>query len=62
MSAIEVEHLTKRFGDLAVLAGWAVTGLAVSARFFRWDPVRPAHARRTLSGAGSGLDRRADLA
>ncbi len=32
--------------DLAVLAGWAVIGLLASVRFFRWDPVRPAHARR----------------
>ena len=48
--------------DLAVLAGWAVIGLAVSVRFFRWDPVRPAHGRRALSGAGGGLDSRADLA
>ena len=36
--------------DLAVLAGWAVIGLAVSVRFFRWDPARPAHARRAASG------------
>jgi ABC-2 type transport system permease protein len=32
--------------DLAVLAGWAVIGVVASARFFRWDPVRPAHGRR----------------
>jgi len=36
--------------DLAVLAGWTVIGLAVSVRFFRWDPVRPAHARRAEAG------------
>ncbi|HEY2279367.1 MAG TPA: ABC transporter permease [Streptosporangiaceae bacterium] len=30
--------------DLAVLAGWAGIGLVASVRFFRWDPVRPAHA------------------
>ena len=32
--------------DLAVLGGWAVIGLLASVRFFRWDPARPAHARR----------------
>ena len=32
--------------DLAVLAGWAMLGLMASVRFFRWDPARPAHARR----------------
>ena len=37
--------------DLAVLAGWAVIGLAVSVRFFRWDPVRPARPPRA---AGDG--------
>ncbi len=33
--------------DLAVLAAWTVGGLLISYRFFRWDPHRPAHARRT---------------
>ena len=32
--------------DLAVLAGWAAIGLLASVRFFRWAPVRPAHARQ----------------
>jgi ABC-2 type transport system permease protein len=32
--------------DVAVLAAWAVIGVVASVRFFRWDPVRPAHARR----------------
>jgi len=31
--------------DLAVLAAWALGGLLVSVRFFRWDPHRPRHAR-----------------
>ena len=31
--------------DLAVLAAWALGGLLVSVRFFRWDPNRPRHAR-----------------
>ena len=31
--------------DLAVLAAWAVGALAISVRFFRWDPHRPRHAR-----------------
>jgi hypothetical protein len=29
----------------AVLAAWAVAGVAASVCFFRWDPVRPRHAR-----------------
>jgi ABC-2 type transport system permease protein len=33
--------------DLAILAAWAIAGLLISARFFRWDPRRPGHARRT---------------
>jgi ABC-2 type transport system permease protein len=38
--------------DLAVLAGWTVGCLLFSARFFRWDPHRPARARHSgLSGA-----------
>jgi ABC-2 type transport system permease protein len=32
--------------DLAVLAGWGLGGLLLSARFFRWDPSRPGHAHR----------------
>jgi ABC-2 type transport system permease protein len=32
--------------ELAVLAAWAVVGVAASVRFFRWDPVRPRHASR----------------
>jgi hypothetical protein len=31
--------------DLAVLAAWALGGLVVSVRLFRWDPTRPRHAR-----------------
>jgi len=31
--------------DLAVLAAWALGGLLVSVRCFRWDPHRPRHAR-----------------
>jgi hypothetical protein len=31
--------------DLAVLAAWALGGLLLSVRFFRWDPSRPRHAR-----------------
>jgi ABC-2 type transport system permease protein len=30
--------------DLAVLVGWTIGGLLISARFFQWDPHRPAHA------------------
>ncbi|HEX3751620.1 MAG TPA: ABC transporter permease [Streptosporangiaceae bacterium] len=37
--------------DLAVLAGWAVIGVVASVRFFRWDPVRPGHARRAEAPA-----------
>jgi ABC-2 type transport system permease protein len=32
--------------DLAVLAAWAVAGLLLSVRFFRWNPQRPSRARR----------------
>lgn len=32
--------------DVLVLLAWAAGCLALSARYFRWDPVRPAHARR----------------
>jgi ABC-2 type transport system permease protein len=32
--------------DVAVLAAWAVGGLLVSVRFFRWDPHRPRHAQQ----------------
>jgi ABC-2 type transport system permease protein len=35
--------------DVLVLAAWAVGGLVLSVRFFRWDPTRPKHARRTLA-------------
>jgi hypothetical protein len=35
--------------DLAVLAAWAVSGLLLSVRFFRWDPHRPRHARSAPS-------------
>ena len=31
--------------DLVVLAAWAVGGLLLSVRYFRWDPSRPRHAR-----------------
>jgi len=37
--------------DLAVLAAWALGGLLLSVRFFRWDPGRPRHAR--TSGAAN---------
>lgn len=33
--------------DVVVLLVWAVACLTLAARFFRWDPVRPAHARRS---------------
>jgi hypothetical protein len=33
--------------DLAMLSAWALSGLLISVRFFRWDPHRPRHARRT---------------
>ena len=36
--------------DLAVLAAWALGGLMVSVRFFRWDPTRPRHARAAAAG------------
>jgi ABC-2 type transport system permease protein len=36
--------------DLAVLAAWALGGLLVSVRCFRWDPHRPRHARLTAAG------------
>jgi ABC-2 type transport system permease protein len=39
--------------DLAVLAGWAVIGLVASVRFFRWDPVRPAHTSRAAPATAS---------
>jgi ABC-2 type transport system permease protein len=32
--------------DLLVLAAWAAGSLLLATRFFRWDPTRPAHARR----------------
>ena len=38
--------------DLAVLAAWALGGLLLSVRFFRWDPNRPRHAR-TAAPAGA---------
>jgi ABC-2 type transport system permease protein len=37
--------------DLAVLAAWALGGLVLSVRFFRWDSSRPRHAR--TAGAGN---------
>ena len=37
--------------DLVVLAAWALGGLLLSVRFFRWDPTRPRHAR-TAAPAG----------
>lgn len=30
--------------DLLVLASWTVACLAISVRYFRWDPTRPRHA------------------
>jgi ABC-2 type transport system permease protein len=41
--------------DLAVLGAWALGCLAISVRFFRWDPHRPRHAR--LAGASTGTVR-----
>jgi ABC-2 type transport system permease protein len=38
--------------DLTVLAAWAIAGLLVSARLFRWDPRRPSHSRRPEPPAG----------
>jgi hypothetical protein len=38
--------------DVAVLAAWAVAGVLISVRFFRWDPRRPGHARRPRPPAG----------
>ena len=32
--------------DVLVLLAWTVACLALSVRFFRWDPTRPAHAGR----------------
>jgi ABC-2 type transport system permease protein len=32
--------------DLAVLGAWAIAGVVASVCFFRWDPVRPRHARQ----------------
>jgi ABC-2 type transport system permease protein len=32
--------------DLAVLAAWAIAGVVASLCFFRWEPVRPRHARQ----------------
>ena len=37
--------------DLAVLAAWALGGLLLSVRFFRWDPSRPRHPR--IAGAAN---------
>jgi ABC-2 type transport system permease protein len=39
--------------DLLVLVIWAVAAMAVSVRVFRWDPTRPAHARRVTRGTAS---------
>jgi hypothetical protein len=36
--------------DLAVLAAWAVAGLAASLSLFRWEPSHPAR-RRTTNGS-----------
>lgn len=33
--------------ELAVLAAWAVAGVVLSVRFFRWEPARPRHATGT---------------
>jgi len=37
--------------DLVVLGAWALGGLLLSVRFFRWDPSRPRHAR--VAGASN---------
>jgi ABC-2 type transport system permease protein len=37
--------------DLLVLAAWTAATLALSVRFFRWDPTRPAHARKPANSA-----------
>jgi ABC-2 type transport system permease protein len=41
--------------DLLVLAAWTVGCLALSVRYFRWDPTRPKHAA-ARTGARAGLD------
>jgi ABC-2 type transport system permease protein len=41
--------------DLLVLAGWTVACLALSVRYFRWDPTRPRHAQ-ARDGARAGLE------
>jgi ABC-2 type transport system permease protein len=41
--------------DLLVLAGWTVACLALSVRYFRWDPTRPRHAH-ARDGARAGLE------
>jgi ABC-2 type transport system permease protein len=37
--------------DLLVLGCWTVACLALSARYFRWDPTRPKHAARVPAHA-----------
>jgi ABC-2 type transport system permease protein len=43
--------------DLLVLASWTAGCLALSARYFRWDPTRPRHA-----GARAAVDRPSPVA
>jgi ABC-2 type transport system permease protein len=50
-----LDHSGPSGRDLAVMAGWALAGLLISVRFFRWDPHRPRHAR--VGGASTGLVR-----
>jgi ABC-2 type transport system permease protein len=45
-TALQPHGTTMPARDLLVLAAWTVGALALSARFFRWDPTRPAHARK----------------
>jgi ABC-2 type transport system permease protein len=40
--------------DTVLLALWAAMGAAVSVRFFRWDPHRPAHARVSARASSTG--------
>jgi ABC-2 type transport system permease protein len=41
--------------DVLVLALWTVGSLALSVRFFRWDPTRPAHAKRAPAASTTAI-------
>jgi hypothetical protein len=47
-----LDHSGPSGRDLAVMAGWALAGLLISLRFFRWDPHRPGHARAGVTSTG----------